>query len=393
MMDRLERIAARVYLAFSGRRYLYNSGFGYDGADRGVVRLDYRYWPVAWCYLKDGVMKLVHAKKLKEVAEACLRTPEETGGEVGDAIRKAVPNGMKAVRQAVLRIIDNGMSPFEGAGFMVDWTEEMDFGEARDFLTRNWGMSLVEFRMMFGGEPEEARTFSCFGMNFEVNDSSVSRDDIVKRMEVVGRLLPKSLAGKLMYGDVELRKGLNKDAGADYSPHVDVIRVGESSNFLEDMVHELGHRWHYKFATGEQLKSLERLYRLCRNDPDSPVSLSVGDVVKFRGLEADNGLKVLELDGNGHATVENLDAPEGSERRIVRGMSIASFFTRKMVRSINGKGVRCLHLPREYAGKNFKEFVACCFEDIYYWRQFGNSGKALTKVFRLIVEKGTRLVV
>ena len=376
----ISRIAGRIFTAFTCRRQIIVGGFNYDHADNGIAVFDYRYYLLFWCYPKNGKVNFVFTRKADD---AFYRLSWDTAGfgEIGNMIAKRFrerPGGRTVRNFKVLiwnDIFNNKMGNFKNATFLIGKKEQKEYDVAREYLTTNWNISLKEFYSVFGGESSEEMKFSCDGMNFEVNDSSLDRGEIESKMNDVKSKLPSKLAGQLLYGNVELKKKFHDNTIADYNPNDDAIRIDESDAFVTSMIHELGHRWHFKFCKKEQEKKLMRLYKRCKKGDDN-IKLNVGDVIECANLNPSKW-EIVEVN---QLFVKARPAGTTNEPKWYR---VSGFMKRGIV-SVNGNPTEQYTLPRYYAGKNFKEFVACCFEHAYGGREIGES---LKRDFMSIVEE------
>lgn len=359
----LERIAKKIFLAFTCRTHVMTHGFGYDGADKGLAVFDYRYKLLLWAYPKGDKAKIVHARNASDAFNHLCSHNDASLGEVGKEIREVF---ISQPRTACLRnfktllwnaVMDTSFQKFDNASFLVSRTETVDCEEAKTMLTRQYDFSLHEFYSVFGGESAEEMKFDCEGMTFEVNDSSLKKEDVMKKMQMVKSKLPSFLVPSLLYGDVELKSKFVGNAIADYSPEEDIIRIDSGDEFVTSMIHELGHRWHYKVCKPNQNKALKKLYDECKKPLDS-IECSFGDTVVMFGDE----YVIMDDDGD-HYVCYKVNSSSDSETVNVPKKLMSRFY----VDSINGFPIHINSnsLPRHYAGRNIYEFVACCFEHIY----------------------------
>lgn len=378
-MDKAGRIAGRVFTAFTCRESIFDHGFSYDGADKGILAFDYRGSILFWCYPKNGNIEFVYARKASDALKR-LESKEGIGyfGEVlnycfDHGIERTITNLNKMFENSIGR---NGMKLFNEALFLIEKKQTMTFDEARSYLTRMWDISLHDFYRIFDGKGADDMVFQWNRMRFEMNDWSLGKDEVENQMNSVKDCLPPSLAGKLLYGEVELKKKFVGTEYADYDIEDDTIRIRENDQFVWTILHELGHRWYHKFCNMEQRKELQKLYKKCKKTSLTAIDFNVGDKIKWIGGAT---YEVLEIDDDNIKCKTISGKNKGDVSWYVKNQ-----FHWSNVESVNGNKISSeYHLPREYAGKNFDEFVACCFEHAY-----GGMGMSMTveKEFREIVE-------
>lgn len=278
---------------------------------------------------------------------------------------------------------------FKDASFLVERTELLDYEKAKTLLTTKYDFSLKNFYAVFGEVQSddngqggsEMRKFSCEGMDFEVNDSKFRKNEVEPMMASVKSKLPESLSSVLLYGSVELKGsfGGSGSAIADYTPSDDMIRIDASDEFVTSMIHELGHRWHYKFCTPAQEKALGRLYRMCRVGYDNAMKYGFGDTIM---LDDGRTIVIVDEEGSSYRYYEVNEDENTKVRSIPKRLLHESG---NHIVSVNGQPLKRYGLPRRYAGKNFREFIACCFEHVYGGLQILDDVK---NEFKAIVEGG-----
>ena len=394
MQGLISRIANRVFLAFTCRRHVTEQGFGYDGADKGLAAFDYRYQLLLWAYPKDDKVKVVYAEKADDAFDyICHGGAKSRLGNVGKEIWKMFRERPASVSLRNFKVLvwnavmESQFSKFKDASFLVKRTELLDYEKAKTLLTTKYDFSLKNFYAVFGEvqsdgngqDGSEMRKFSCEGMDFEVNDSKLGKNEVEPMMASVKSKLPESLSSVLLYGSVELKGsfGGSGSAIADYTPSDDTIRIDASDEFVTSMIHELGHRWHYKFCTSAQDKALGRLYRMCRVGYDDAMAYGLGDTILF-----DDGHMIVIVD-EGEFSYDYYEVGEDGNSD---NMSVSKKSLREMgnhIVSVNGQPLKRYGLPRRYAGKNFEEFIACCFEHVYGGLQILDDVK---NEFKAIVE-------
>lgn len=396
MQGLISRIANRVFLAFTCRRHVTEHGFGYDGADKGLSAFDFRYQLLLWAYPKGDKIKVVYAKKADNAFDyICHGGAESHLGDVGKEIRKRFRSNP---RYASLRnfkvlvwnaVMNSQFGKFKDASFLVERTELLDYEKAKTLLTTKYDFSLKNFYAVFGEVQSddngqggsEMRKFSCEGMDFEVNDSKFRKNEVEPMMASVKSKLPESLSSVLLYGSVELKGsfGGSGSAIADYTPSDDMIRIDASDEFVTSMIHELGHRWHYKFCTPAQEKALGRLYRMCRVGYDNAMKYGFGDTIM---LDDGRTIVIVDEEGSSYRYYEVNEDENTKVRSIPKRLLHESG---NHIVSVNGQPLKRYGLPRRYAGKNFREFIACCFEHVYGGLQILDDVK---NEFKAIVEGG-----
>lgn len=387
MNDDFTKIASKVFLAFTCRKYVMEDGFDYDGADRGLVLFNYNYYPIIWAYPKEERIHIIFTYKADDAFNEFLSLRRSNSPQLGD-IGKEIKDWMDEHPRGVIcknfrimlwnSIHKEKMTKFKNADFLINTHTTLSVEEAQKFFTEKYDISMTDFYRAFGGEVSEDRKFSCEGMNFEVNDSSLTKETVEAKMREVKSKLPDSLASKLIYGKVELKSKFADNAIADYHATNDLIRIDAGDEFVSSMIHELGHRWHYKFCTRLQQRKIEKLYKLCKdNKSDAIGELEYGDVVELYGK-----YKYCIVDSNdSQYRCYSIDEENPPTRTIPK-----NFFHTKTVTSVNGKPVDHKYaLPRPYAGKNIREFVAVCFEHLYCGKSISSK---LAEEMKEIFENG-----
>jgi hypothetical protein len=399
MQGLISRIANRVFLAFTCRRHVTEHGFGYDGADKGLSAFDFRYQLLLWAYPKGDKVKVVYAKKADNAFDyVCHGGAELRLGDVGKEIRKRFRSSPRSASSRNFKVLvwntvmESQFSKFNDASFLVERTELLDYEKAKTLLTTKYDFSLKNFYAVFGeGQSDgnnqsgsEMRKFSCEGMNFEVNDSKLGKNEVEPLMAIVKSKLPESLSSVLLYGSVEL-KGSFGGSGrtiADYTYSDDTIRIDASDRFVTSMIHELGHRWHYKFCTPAQEKALGRLYRMCKVGYGNTMKYGFGDTIL---LEDGRTIVIVGEVGSSYKYYE-VNEDGSTKNRLISKWFLHANRNRHVV-SVNGQPLERYGLPRRYAGKNFREFIACCFEHAYGGLQILDN---VRNEFKAIVEGGQK---
>lgn len=394
MFDKLTKIASRVFVSFSCRKCIIEHGFDYDGADSGFVLFNYYRYPILWAYQKDGKVKIVNVRKAEDTYSDFIYARNTTVSGMGE-IAKIIDKWMKEHPRGVTRrnfsvhlwvsIWKHGMSQLKDARFLIHSFKIMEIDEARSFFSKNYDVSIIDFNKAILGSPSSGneKTFKWGKMDFIIDDSTLEKEFIESKMGEVKSKLPPFLAEKLLYGRVELKdKFASKNTLADYFSKDDIIRINAKGDiFVPNMLHELGHRWHFKFSNDLQQKKLSNLYKLCRNmDSDCIVDLKHDDEV-----ELDNGkmFRIFSEDGLYYwfEEIDRWGEAIGDLAKLPK-----KFFRSKRVVRLNGEPLTHKYvLPSAYAGKNIKEFVAVCFECVYYGY---NIGDTLAREFKEIVENG-----
>lgn len=378
MDEKLTRIAGRVFVAFKYRLLRCREGFGESGTDKGIIVCNYFGYPIVWMYPKDGQFAVVYSRSINYAYNDMLSTrPSKPTGNLGQQMRDYMIDNSTFLTERDFctfiweRLRVFGAKTLQGAEVLVRNVKMMSMEEARDIATREYSYPMDIFNALFGISLQEGETFSYDGMTFIMNDSKIAKEDIEKVMDKVKSNLPPSLASKLLYGNVEMKQEFaKKGTTADYYASTDSIRIGELSNrIVEDMIHELAHRWHKKFCSKKQEKKLNEIYKLCKGTtvqlkPGDKIDMMDGDKYTVKWKE---GLNYMCEDEEGHVD-------EYPNR----------FFNTKQIYKINGNKLdQSFMLPSRYAGKNLSEFIAVCFSYVYSGHWIADN---LKQAFKEIVE-------
>ncbi len=352
--DRITRIAARVVVAFKARSILMPENFNYDGSKTGVAIFNYKHELVLWAYPKDGEVEVVFAKKPDIAWRQAYYAKNEFSRKLYDKIING--NYRSSEREYTVcvwnEIYNHGFGSFKDCDYMIQSKKRMDYQTAKELLTAGYDLDVVKFYKIFGdgGEGSASEIQSYSGMEFEMNGWSRGMEPITKAVDEAKAMLPASLASKLFYGKVELKKEFQKNASADYNPVDDTMRFNEGDSHLsETMLHELGHRWQHKFMSREQKMLLGLLYDNCRG---VNIPLKVGDVIECRGWRQRYIVDDIDKKQRIYAIGED------DKRRYLYSPLILK---RGMVKK-NDVPVDKYEFPTDYAKSSFSEFVSECFE-------------------------------
>lgn len=350
--DEICRIAGKICKAYVHRVFVLEHGFC-NGTKSGILVCDYHYFPVVMAYpLQNGNVKMVECIDDKEAWEV-FSVLSENGS--GNSFVRRIETGMRGYtanmrnfRVAVCNELnDNGVSG-DAEDFLMDTYSEVIMEDAMRILTRDHDVSLDEFNKVFGGGEAE-RTVGSNGFEFKVNDSDLTDEEIRGFAGEVYNLVPSHLKG-LCYGVVEVKSGFTHDGtNGDYSASNDMIRMGSrKEKFVGTMLHELGHRWRYKFADPKRISAFRRVFS---NANGREISLKEGDVFEF-------------ADGRKY---EYLGLGRGSRMLVKRfgdekGWLLLKGISKRSIVRINGEDVDKFQFPTAYSRTDVDEFIAECFE-------------------------------
>jgi len=245
----------------------------------------------------------------------------------------------------------------------IDWKKDMSRSELASLLTEKVGVPFVTFEKEFGelflddgGNGGGIKELKFKNWRIILKDGLYDNSETIELLEEVERYCRRFK--KLCYGIVEVKKSMPANVLADYSVNTDALRVKykrASNEFVLTFLHELGHRYWYKFADNEQKREVRQKYfeLMGKGRP----FFKAGDVIE---LNSSMVIKVV-ADNKPSVRAEILATPP-RVRKLKEGM-LVTFPTlpREYVRTINGEEIQNEGLPSAYSRKSVEEFFAEVF--------------------------------
>lgn len=353
MREGLSRIAGRIFTSYVYRPNRVKVDMANSAGNRdGILMLDYRKFPLFWAYLTgEGLIRIVSCLSENDAYDKYLN---DSSSDESEFVRKidsemyGYNTNVRNFRISVAKILLSSGANTSAEEFLMESETVLPFTDARNMLTRRYDLSLDVFEKVFGSSKGEegVHVVSAGGFDFYVNGSDFTDDEIKSfASEVVG-MIPERLS-KLCYGKVEVKGGFSEGNIGDYNRYSDIIRTGGNrEEFIGTMVHELGHRWRYKFAGNKELANFRKAFREAN-----------GTDLKFNGgdiIECYSGQKYKFIAHWGKKLY--VEKVENGEKLLFK-----STFP-KYVKSINGVETERFCFPSSYAGTDVDEFIAECFE-------------------------------
>lgn len=353
-INKITRIARKVLLAATYRVLSKTSGFGYDGAEKGIIVFNYTHFPILWAYPKNGNVEVVYAKKDSDAYYELCNATDNFGKWLYNSFKlRPRYNNCRNYRVEIWnQIIENGMKSLNGCDYMISSTRTMSVADARKMLVGMFDVSQQSFDSVFGGGEESGNVvFSHGKMEIDMTHSKLSQDEIVSRLDAVKAHLPEYLSSILLYGKVEVRGEFSGNFIADYRPYNDTMRLSEDSNrIVNSMIHELGHRWQNKFMKSNQMAGLKRLYDKCCG---KGIELKSGDVIERQGFSQKFLIEHIWLNSYVLKGLDDGDNYYPPKQRVLKGVT-----------SVNGENVKP-PFPSKYSKKSLAEFISECFKYAY----------------------------
>lgn len=341
-----------------------------------LVVTNYRYWPVAFAMPEPGEGGGIALCRNCVSGDVAFRTLKHKRGvftrtSLGKMVAKEMDRWSPTARNfrivtsnILRRSLGDTVSFGEACDFFNDcavggsvddhaYAESLSREAAFGRLRKDYDVSEAMLEQVFGAsEPgEEGGGLSVLqegGFSISIDHEDFSDEEARSLVADVRSKLPESVRDALCYGKLEVRGKFSKNYIGDYTPSTDSIRLaGDKANFVETMVHELGHRWMYKVAGREQLAEFQKLYDNARG---KSFELRAGDLMEF---EYDEYKYIfVRMMGN---LIDVKYADDGT---------VCTFGKKALdhLVKVNGEPVTRYKFPSNYSKRNFREFVAVCFE-------------------------------
>lgn len=351
------KIAKKIFLAYSYRHKIWESNFN-NHAQKGIVLFNYHHYPLLVVYNNGDdtftSMKTISLENsinrysnIRNNGEEHLKI-EHYLTEMFDRYRLTQKN----FRNAMFNFILANQAPDETWTFLMDNSsiKQHTSEQMKNILTKQYDVRIEEFYKLLQNKKEDVDEIVIDNLSFQ----SVEELDADKLMNITSKittLLRGSSLLSLLYGVVEVKNSFQNHYVGDYQVSTDVIRTGgEENNFISTFIHELGHRWHFKYSTKKQENEFKKLYDNCRG---KQIELKKGDVVTFYGSNSE----YIYID----KAFSSLMLKNKQNNKIYYYKLIA---TRSM-ETINGEKIEKYRFPNNYSKTKFKEFIAVCIQYAY----------------------------
>ena len=238
------------------------------------------------------------------------------------------------------------------------------------YMMKNLKMPLLGFQSIWGdvgfeeNDDSGVKQFKYHNWNILLEDNTKDRKDVEKLLDTVQRFCRK-LKNDLCYGKVEVVSTLKGKALAQYYEQNDSVRIKAKTNlnkqFIQNFLHELGHRYFLKIATSDFKSKVVKKY----NDMISNrqyADLKSGDNVV---LKSGTSFEVKQIQRDGGVDVFITDMPKKRGRKKYNiGQRIIFFPIQiEFIDLINGNKVKPNKyvFPSAYARQNVEQFFSECF--------------------------------
>lgn len=348
-MNKTNKIANRVFLAFSSRYKIWQYNFS-RFSQTGVVIFKYNYYPYLWAYpIDDDKVKIVYTKDQKDICHHFFKY--DLQGSYIDYLHNEMKHYSLTDRNfRVLlfnEILNNGIS--DNFDFLIDKQETISISQTKQLFTTQYDLRINEFEKVFG-QQNDNKIYSYGGFDYYFNGSDFTEQEIKQHTDTIISLLPDNMKN-LCYGKVELKKDFQKNADGDYSYSEDIIRTGGSKEkFIKIMIHELAHRWQHKIASANQIKQFKKLYDNCNG---KHLKLNKGDTITFINYPQKYCYYGISF---GHMIL------------ISKSDNKTHYFKLKATRSfdtINGEKIQKYSFPSDYSKTKLHEFISECITYCY----------------------------
>lgn len=350
----INKIAKKIVLSFRYRPWLKNHNFS-NQSQKGIVIFNYYHYPVLWAYPENDKF-IVYFTENENISYDRLGRGDYDYCFRIDSINDLIEKYNKTIRNyrvILYNDITRNGAPDEKWNFLIKQKKTMSYQDFKNMMINNYDVRISSFENIFGNQNnDENNVHKEIQLNNIIfkGDSSLEQNFVHELNQKVNELIGNSNLKQTLYGVVEIKNKFNKNAIGDYSFTQDIIRTGNDiSSSVNIFIHELGHRWHHKFASKQQINEFKKLYDNCNG---KQIKLNEGDKVKYNfGEQYIYEGKIL-----------------GSLIMKKPGEEKPHFFklisTRSMV-EINGQKIEKYDFPNDYSKTKFVEFVAVCIEYAY----------------------------
>ena len=246
-------------------------------------------------------------------------------------------------------------------GDCIEWKKNMDKSELIEFLTDKMHLPFSYVEKEYGGvvfddSKDKLNEFKFNNWRIIMKDGSFDSAEIIELLKDVERYCGKFR--KVCYGIVEVKKTLPSRILADYVPSLDSLRVKYqrvSNDFILSFLHELGHRYWFKFADDSFRREVYKKFMILSNS--GRPAFKEDDILEF-----DSKMIVKVIEDMGNKVRAEMLTPPPRTRRFAPGVKVT--FTNlnyESIRTINGREVSDGVFPSAYSRKSVEEFFAEVF--------------------------------
>lgn len=349
----LNKIAKKLVLSFTYRPWLKDHNFS-NKSQKGIVIFNYYHYPVLWAYPKNNNEFIVFFTENEKISYDKLGMGDYDFCYRIDSINDLIEKYNKTIRNYRIilynDIIKNG-APDEKWNFLIKQKKTMSYQDFKNMIINNYDVRISSFENTFGNQDNENNVNKEIKTNNIIfkGDNNLNQNFINELYQKLNGLIGNNNLKQTLYGIVEIKNKFNKNAIGDYSSKQDIIRIGDDLSSLSTFIHELGHRWYYKFASKQQIKAFKELYDNCNG---KQIQLNKGDKVKYDWGEE----YIYEGTALGSMMMKSI---QDNKLHFFKLIS-----TRSMT-EINGQKVEKYNFPSNYSKTKFTEFVAVCIEYAY----------------------------
>lgn len=352
----LNKIAKKLVLSFTYRPFLKNYGFNTQ-SQKGIVIFNYYHYPVLWAYPKNDNEFQVYFTENEKVSYNKLERGDYDFCFRIDSISQLIDryrynsNFMRNYRIILFNDIVSRGAPDEKWNFLIRNKTTMSYQDFKNMMINDYDVRISSFENTFGNQNNENninKEIKINNITFK-SDGNLNQNFVNELYQKANEFIGNSNLKYTLYGIVEIKNNFNKNAVGDYSPNQDIIRTSGDKSSLEIFIHELGHRWYYKFASKQQIKAFKELYDNCNG---KHIHLKEGDRVKYKsGKEY-----IFKGKEWGSLIMHDINDNEDYCFKLIS--------TRSMT-EINGQKVEKYNFPSNYSKTKFTEFIAECIEYAY----------------------------
>lgn len=341
--DLINKIAKRIVSFELYKTKKIDTGYA-TGIKKGIIFSNYLNFPVACGYKKGNNYYLLTCNSEKESYKKVFLSNSISAQIIRNYLKENgnnLSNFKKILKECFL---NHGI--VQKDDYLVNSVEKLNYNDFIQKLNMNYDASIFEINNLFQEETYSVYQFKINKMTFKSLEP-INQELVRKIYEKLILLLPPTLSSQLLYGEFEMKNGMISDAAAYWDYDYIVLNMNYSLNqIVKYLIHELGHRWFYLFASKQQIKEFKKLFD---NANGKEINLEINDVVTFFGN--DKKYIYMGISENGKMLFKNV-ADTGQSQCSKR--DIRQFDT------INGQKIEKYIFPTNYSKTEFKEFVSEC---------------------------------
>lgn len=341
----INKIAKKIILSFKEIFFYekYNVGI-----KKGIIFYNYFNFPVSCGFKRRNDYFLLTCNNEKQAYEKVFDSDCKSALEIKKYLNEngnTLSNFKKIIKNY---FFNNGITQKDD--YLVKSIQKLNYNDFRKKLNNNYDLNLFYFNKVFNDETSQIYQLKISEMIFK-SLQPINQKLIKKIYNKLNSLLPSSLSSKLLYGEFELKK-LNDNTAALWTSDDNIIldTSYEFNDVVRYLIHELSHRWYYKFASPQQIKEFRKLFN---NAQGKYINLEIADIITFIG--DDDEYIYAGIDKNGKMLLESLNAKLSYHKKI----DVRQFDT------INGQKIEKYIFPSDYSKTRFTEFVPECIAYCY----------------------------